>query len=291
MRTIPRESSEFEKKFHEQVALLIVACRNYDEGFECASLNIAVCLRTLFHDSKTSKSALSHINKKNIEMLDSSIYTGDDLNLGLLLKQFSTPFKEKYTIPDTKNHRMWYIPFCHSIPSFEIWESAKKRWLSIEDWLKQDICSNKNVPEAKLNRYDFIKMTANRDGGAHIDESVDVRYNYFRFSDSGLNKMDIEHWQEKPIMNIPIYPILRQIAFEVLFSFRNAGLIKKDINLIWKEDFKSLKAHLKALPLQDEYWLTMAQRMRLPSPIELNPDNKNDEIDDRDEFEVGTIKM
>lgn len=134
-----RGQNEFEKKFFEQMALLLTACRNYDEGLECASLSIAVCLRTLFYDNPKggSVSALSHIGKKNIDMLDTSLYTGDDLNLGLLLKQFSMPFKEKYTVPDTGNHRLTYIPFCHNMVSFEKWKSAKKKWLSIDDWLNQ----------------------------------------------------------------------------------------------------------------------------------------------------------
>ena len=173
MSKVNRKPTEFDEKFLEQVALLTLACRNFDEGHEYASLHIAVSLRTFLIDSP--KSILTHISKRTINFLDTSFPTMQDVDLGLLMKHFSTPWKDS-TTPDVENYTISYTPFCHNIQQTP-WDECFKdpiRWKTIDDWLIQPVCINTNYSNAKLNRLDLIKITADRDGGAHLDTKTQL---------------------------------------------------------------------------------------------------------------------
>jgi|GEM_PF-4884152 len=224
MNKVNRNPTEFDEKFLEQVALLLLACRNFDEGYEYASLHIAVSLRTLLYDSPKNKnfvSILNHIDKRSIKFLDTSLNTEQDVNLGLVTKRFTTPWKETTPpTPDVENFTIAFKPFCHNISHFSEEELKKReaKWKTIDEWLGQPICINANFTEAKLTRLDLIKATADRDGGAHLDKTVEEEYDHFRFGFTGLNEKNREEWADTKILNIPIYPILRQMVLKFFLA-------------------------------------------------------------------------
>ena len=98
--------------------------------------------------------------------------------------------------------------------------NAKK--LSINKWLQEPICIFKEHPKDSITRWNLIQVAANQDGGAHIDEKIDRKYDNYRYTHSGLS----EEYSSKlknagiELINIPVYAMLRQVAFETLFSIK-----------------------------------------------------------------------
>lgn len=282
MSKINREENEFIDKFYEQIALLRLACRNYDEGHEYAALTIAVSLRTLLFDNpnprSNSVSILTHIAKQNIKLLTTVIHVDRDVNLGLVTKEYKTPGlpngeydREKFTIR--------YLPLCYTMS--DRYDQVEKTWLSLADWFNQKICINSNFENAELNRLDIIKITADNDGGAHLDSSISEKFNYFRFPHTGLNSVNKVEMTGK-ILNIPVYPMLRQMAFELLYSLKNENLIRQELTLAWFAHFESINRIVSSLKPHDGYYKNLVDKLQLSSPLDLAAGNSSDNSNQND---------
>lgn len=105
----------------------------------------------------------------------------------------------------------YYVPQCSTT------DELPNKWLKISDWWNEIILDDKtNV----FSRKDLILTTANQDGGAHVDTKIDGSFANLTINNSlGWMHTD-DDMKLQPFQNNPAYACIRQIAEEVLVSFR-----------------------------------------------------------------------
>lgn len=209
---IRRTDTELFAKFREQVELLELANSNYDSGIEIAALNIATTIRVMVHQTSGSTSALTHISKNHIEFLDTCTDDSDPFSvfLGLLQKSF-------IGVNDGIGGVVLYEPL------FKSQFPLSKSWSSFDSWWNKIIF--RNPDNTTLTRKELVLTVANKDGGAHIDKSITANFDKFRHSYSGgFTIKGINSGIVRDFDNVPINPALRQVSFELIGSFKNAGL-------------------------------------------------------------------
>jgi hypothetical protein len=216
MAKIQRSPDDINNKVKDQVQLLKLACLNYDNGNEIAALNIANTLRVLLHDTTyadgtpNSISALTHISKKNIGYLDTCrpntntklTFTG---LIGYLIEG----------VHDGIGGTAKYYPLLN--------KSLTNDWLDFNTWWNGVIFQTPSG--STLTRQVLTIKATNQEGGAHIDENIDERFDNFRYHYSGgVSVKGIKSGVVKAFDNIPVYPALRQIGYEVLESLKKVGV-------------------------------------------------------------------
>lgn len=200
--------TEEELKAHlkEQIEFLQRSAEAYDEGFKSEAKRLAVVIRLLLHDTKSSTSLLTQLKKKNIKFYDTA-YDYDPRNLlstmGLIQTQVSTLNGAKYVPPLDDGSPDRYLK--GKIP-FDKWWNNKI--------VIADTAGN------KFTRKDLILAVCNKDGGAHIDQKLNKAYaDLTRFGslgeEYGLNGID------KGFVTDPELASIRQIAHEVLKSLKD----------------------------------------------------------------------
>lgn len=195
------------ERFKEQRLLLEHHCRSYDDGEEVMALSIASSIRVFLHDTCNSVSLLKHMEKKGGFFL-STYYTqpNEAVKLGLV-RSINVGVKNGF------EGEAKYWPLCDErhFPS-----PAESSLLSFEDWWKEKVFQSR---EHSLSRRDLILFVTNKDGGAHVDEKIDLRYDSFRKSWSGGSSLvGIKSRVVRGYDNIPTYPGIRQIGYELLHS-------------------------------------------------------------------------
>lgn len=99
-----------------------------------------------------------------------------------------------------------------------------KNWIDFNSWWNKKILINENGDS--LTRKQLVLFVANQEGGAHIDPQIDEIYDKFRHSYSGgIRIYGSKSGIERKFDNIPVFPTVRQISFEVMESLKNAGII------------------------------------------------------------------
>ena len=87
---------------------------------------------------------------------------------------------------------------------------------SFENWWDEIVFENKIN---HLTRKELVLHIVNKDGGAHFDEEVEEKYDIFRKTWSGGSSLiGINSGVKRGYDNIPTYPAVRQIAYELLHS-------------------------------------------------------------------------
>lgn len=185
------------KKLEEQLKLLKNSSELYDKGRIEEALDIAKTLRTLFHDTKNSKSLFKQLNQKNDIKLLSTLSDRTKDSLFINMKNITS-----IPIMMTSYGQRPYLN-----------KSDKNELITIKNWLEENVLT---LNDKSYSRYDIIQTTSNKDGGAHIeidDEKLNLLKNKFgTFSISEYN-----HQITKDLTNHH-YILLRQFAYEVLHS-------------------------------------------------------------------------
>ena len=86
--------------------------------------------------------------------------------------------------------------------------------ISFQEWWETVVFDDHK--DYKLTRKDIISLVANKDGYAHVNDNPPLKYLVFKNSD--IVGLDI-NGEILKAENIPIYPTVRQIAFEFTSSF------------------------------------------------------------------------
>ncbi len=185
------------KKLEEQLKLLKNSSELYDKGRIEEALDIAKTLRTLFHDTKNSKSLFKQLNQK------------DDIKL------LST-LSDRTEDPMFKNMRnITFIPIMMTGDGQRAYldKSNKNEFISIKKWLEENVLV---IEDKSYSRHDIMLISANKDGGSHVeidDEKLKPLKNKFgTFTISEYN-----HQITNDLTNHH-YILLRQFAYEVLHS-------------------------------------------------------------------------
>lgn len=194
-------------RFGEQLKLLKALCDGYDEGQEILALSIATSIRVLVHDTASSTSLLNHLQKKSGKFLSTNYRTKNaSVHLGLIRRV-------NVGVHGGSGGQAKYWPLCDE----RYFPSPKDScFMSFDDWWTEQVFRSS---KALLTRKDLVLSVANKDGGAHVDHEVEVKYDDFRKSWSGGSTLvGTKSGIHRGYDNIPTYPAIRQIAYELQLS-------------------------------------------------------------------------
>jgi len=200
-----------EQKYNEFVKLLSLLCQYFDiDEEEILALPISTAIRVLVHDTKNSISLLKHLNRKDIKFVSTNTtLPKEKVHLGLVRRI-------NVGVTDGEGGEAKYWPLCNEkyfpMPDEENYLEFEK-WWSIEKIFI--------APQSALTRKDLVLSVANKDGGAHYDGKVQKKYDDFRYAWSGGSTLvGINSGKARGYDNIPTYPAIRQIAYELLKSLK-----------------------------------------------------------------------
>ncbi|MFD1036523.1 hypothetical protein ACFQ15_17975 [Sphingomonas hankookensis] len=194
--TIPRTASEIGNFLNDTLDSLVAACDRFDNKDTREYRHIAVLIRSLCRDTRTSHSLLSQANMKDRNFLSSNlvIYPGNmfsTCNLVELVLQPKVPEKPATWRAVLDAGAMVFEPF--------------------EDWWRSSIIVRSNGE--KFSRSDIVGYVADQDGGAHVDPEIDAAF-------ESMRRDAFNFTSAKSITdNIDRY-VIRQIAHEMLKSMR-----------------------------------------------------------------------
>lgn len=199
MTTITRTTQELEALLDEQLDFLHASGRSFDNGFFGEIKRLAVAVRVIVHDTKNSTSLLSMLDKKSGYFLDSAD-SYDDENL--------MPHSSLVTIhmcPDR----------VEAAAHFD--DVINQRSVSFDEWWDGIVLVDDHHEE--FSRKDICLYLANKEGGAHVDATIDEKY-------ERLRKANAAGWimGNDPSKTIHagdhVPATMRQIAHELLKSLK-----------------------------------------------------------------------
>lgn len=196
---------DFQAQLIRQLSFMENSCRAYDAGQLDEAVRIAVCLRVLFHDSGTSTSLLRHLGSKDVSLLSTAHTYKDPQILALPLIQLSVDVS-------------WAAAQPTAVPWLE--RSKHRKEVPFHVWWKKERIIEINSGQDVCNRRDLVRAAANKDGGAHVDKSLDPIYSK-ALEGAGISVVPRfitgEHGEQVPTQGIH-FASIRQIGFEVLNS-------------------------------------------------------------------------
>jgi hypothetical protein len=197
----------------------------YDAGKEHEAKRLAVPIRTLVHNTRTSTSLLKHLGVQH--------------QLGWLDRGPPEPPRNAIVIAfglcvvemrlDTGASR--YKPAIH--------EPAPDRLhppVSFDDWWSRTVLTDQRGNE--FSRGDLVLSLANKDGGAHIDAALDAKYQAL----ARENSLGFMQAQDQPLANSIVHASVRQIAEELV------GTLEKGLS--WSHDGAVVQAPTCGLRLK-----------------------------------------
>lgn len=143
----------FFEKLREQLDFLKTSCDAFDSGRESESIRIATSLRVLLHDTRNSISLLRHIRRGDTKMLSSA-----------------------RGLKDAKDFIAFEICLASPTPvrAKPLMNSDFLREVPLSQWLDGEcVFNHKGRPHARRK---IILSAANKDGGAHVDSSLEAYY-------------------------------------------------------------------------------------------------------------------
>ena len=169
----------------------------YDQGKPAESKRIATVIRTLTHDTNTSKSLLGQMQLKKKMLFLSTSQKFDNTNL--LSQQCLV-----YMNLDSKGGRF-----------YPLLDNSNKHWIDYVYWNNEIVISDKK--NNLYRRKQLIQLLANKDGGAHVDSEISDDL-------AELKDPNLSGWvfcrpdgKENPLENV-ILASMRQMAYEILHS-------------------------------------------------------------------------
>lgn len=202
-----KKENELSSRLEEYTELLELLCKTYDSTQkEILALSISVAIRVLVHDTRNSTSLMKHLDKKDMDFLSSNtISPHEKVHLGLVRRI-------NVGVNDGQGGEAKYWPLCDE--RYFPCDESKWKYMSFNNWWGEDVFKDNNF---SLTREDLVLAIANKDGGAHFDSEVEERYDNFRHNWSGGstlvgNKSGVKRGYD----NIPIYPAIRQIGYELI---------------------------------------------------------------------------
>lgn len=191
-----RNKAELIEQLKIQIRLLQNNAKQYDGGFQEASITMATILRTLLWEN----SLLSKIGiRKQIDFLNTA-YPYEETNLltqhGLVGMHIS-------------NAEARFVPH---------YDSGYKQKYKYKDWMNETVICDKK--RNLFRRKQLIQIIANKDGGAHVDSDIPADYAELKENNS-INWEKITPDGSKPLDNDVVYASIRQMTYEVLESLYN----------------------------------------------------------------------
>jgi hypothetical protein len=196
--------AELQAHLDEQLGFLERSATAFDQGFEDEAKRLAVALRVLLHETTQSHSLLGQLGRRQGAYVDTAL-PADAANLmthgGLVFVAMGPPQTRYVAMLDD-------VPITKHVPFDQWWDAPV--------FIDRDRNS--------LTRKQLILITANQDGGAHVDPALDDTYAKLQKQNS-LELVAVENGRARP-MDGPERAAIRQIAHETLKTLK-AGYGKK----------------------------------------------------------------
>lgn len=198
-----RTKDDLVDELRDQVGFLKRSSESFDDGHEGEAKRLAATLRLMLHDhGRSSKSLLSQLEiKEEMRFLD----TAEPINPRNLA---STPglAMMQFTSGGSAGGEGRYVPKCKVPPRTAPGE------LRFQPWWTGSVA--KDGKGELFSRRDFVMTVANKDGGAHVDPSLNAAYAELTRNNS-MGWMTEGASEEAPFGGNIAFACVRQIAFEV----------------------------------------------------------------------------
>lgn len=187
-------SIDFREHLKRQLSFLQRSAAAYDSGHIDEAYRIATAIRVLIHNTRTSVSLLHHLNCDLIPLLSTT-----------------EPASARAVFYDGMNFIQVTGPTNEITVRPALDKSLTHRLISAQEWWTEEIYV---LNQTRLARKNIVLSAANKDGGAHVDSSLDKDYAEFKRGIWALHgNLDAETDVTKPQ-----FVFLRQMAFEILNS-------------------------------------------------------------------------
>ncbi len=194
---IPQSPEELNAHLQEQLQFLQASAESYDNGFDGEAKRLAVTVRVLVHDKGQSQSLLGQLGKKTIDFYDTALpnHPGNFLPYsGLIMSRVSLSRSKYLPLLDDGPDKLFRLV------NFATWWNA----IVLIDGQRNQI-----------SRRDIVLAMADKDGGAHVDPSLDEIYSRLSRSNSLGQYALVQGEAPYPFKN-PERATVRQIAHEIL---------------------------------------------------------------------------
>ena len=198
MMRVPQSSDDLRKHLREHMGFIRASSASYDRGFMDEAKRLAAEIRVLVHDTSKSISLLTLLERKDLKYYDTALpdYADNPLPYCGLAASAIGPGGAKYS-----PHLDVRIPgHPVTVGPFNYW------------WGKTVLRDNKRNLFA---RKDIVLAVANKDGGAHVDPTLNE--DYAALSRNNSMNWDFVNFEGKrePLGIGPELASVRQIAHEL----------------------------------------------------------------------------
>jgi SEC-C motif len=201
MVNVARTQAELDLLLEEQLIFLKQSCASYDNGFEGEIKRLAVSVRVLVHDTNTSISLLTLVNKKNTDFLDTS-----------------DPYDNENACSHSSLVQLHMSP-SGTKPKAHLDDDIQLNWINFDAWWNGIVLVDSKRNE--FSRKDIVLHLANKDGGAHVDHEIDEKYHELRTKNS-MQWFSLLADGREIAGEDHVPATMRQIAHELIRSFDSA---------------------------------------------------------------------
>jgi hypothetical protein len=201
-----KNRDELVRDLREQVGLLRTSAESYDAGNSAAAKHLALQLRILLHDSRTSKALLALLGEKHkLRFIDTAGSFSRQGKQHLGGNRFSeTRSVGSRLAPAVQREGRWML-------RAQLGERQTRDRLRFSEWWNNVVVI---LPGSNpMNRGDLVRGVANKDGGAHVDAVLEGGYAKL-LRQTSLSVVSGEMASPIGPAN-PSLPMIRQIAYEV----------------------------------------------------------------------------
>lgn len=196
----------------DQIAFMQSSAESYDKGFEGEAKRLAVIIRILVHDTERSTSLLTLLHKKKTVFFydTSAAYRPETI-----IVSFSGLLQQSIQISQTGQATAQYVAPLDFLPP----DRKTDKKIGFGRWWERNIIIRDNKRNT-FTRKEIVLTVADKEGGAHIDPTLNNAYTQLsRFNSLGWKffKSDVTI----DFGNNPALPSVRQIAHEVLKTLRD----------------------------------------------------------------------
>lgn len=197
-----QSNPELEQRLREQLGFIAASSKSYDDGTDGEARRIAVSLRLLCHQTTKSHALLSQLGLlSRVKFLA----TGMRIDKRNLMPQ------APLTMMSVGSGGASYRPMLDE-------RIARPRWIPFDKWWRLKII--RDGKSVEFSRKELVLEIENRDGGAHVDPSLDEAYHRLSRENSmgWLFLREGASPQSSPFEAGPELATVRQIGHEFYLS-------------------------------------------------------------------------
>jgi len=195
---------KFKVQLKKQIGFLERSCQLYDNGHQDEAIRIATAVRVLIHDTTHSKSLLTHLDARNINLFTTS-------------PEFP---KLKGDIQNVTCFNLGRIRLGGRLsgygPNLKDFHTNSSTTLPVDQWWKQIVWIL--GADIELSRKGVILAAVNKDGGAHVDSVLEPKYKRLAEENWGTIVVKIRGTEYRQSINDMHLVSIRTIGNELLKS-------------------------------------------------------------------------